>query len=101
MKTPIRFLDGLYHGDSKAAIRFRFALLTVDLATIVFFVVLSMAAVQAPWFNVLNYVIAVYLIADVTARGLLRKRRLIFLLWPTTIADILVVIPHFPSDRTI
>jgi voltage-gated potassium channel len=92
MKNPVGFLDGLYHGDSKAAIRFRFALLTVDLATIAFFVVLSMAAVQAPWVNVLNYVIAVYLIADVTARGLLRKRRLIFLLWPTTIADILVVV---------
>ena len=92
MKNPVEFLDGLYHGDSKAAIRFRFALLTVDLATIAFFVVLSMAAVQAPWVNVLNYVIAVYLIADVTARGLLRKRRLIFLLWPTTIADILVVV---------
>jgi voltage-gated potassium channel len=92
MKNPVEFLDGLYHGDSKTAIRFRFALLTVDLATIAFFVVLSMAAVQAPWVNVLNYVIAVYLIADVTARGLLRKRRLIFLLWPTTIADILVVV---------
>ena len=92
MKNPVGFLDGLYHGDPKAAIRFRFALLTVDLATIAFFVVLSMAAVQAPWVNVLNYVIAVYLIADVTARGLLRKRRLIFLLWPTTIADILVVV---------
>ena len=92
MKNPVEFLDGLYHGDSKTAIRFRFALLTVDLATIAFFVVLSMAAVQAPWVNVLNYVIAVYLIADVTARGLLRKRRLVFLLWPTTIADILVVV---------
>ena len=92
MKGLIGFLDGLYHGESKAAIRFRFALLTVDLATITFFVVLSMAAVQAQWVNILNYVIAVYLIADVTARGVLRKRRLLFLVWPTTIADILVVI---------
>ena len=36
--------------------------------------------------------IAVYLIADLAARGLIRKRRLLFLVWPTTIADILVVI---------
>lgn len=92
MKKPIGFLDDLYHGESKAAIRFRFVLLTVDLATITFFVALSMAAIQAPWVNVLNYVIAVYLIADLTARGLLRKRRLLFLVWPTTVADILVVI---------
>jgi voltage-gated potassium channel len=92
MKKTIGFLDRLYHGESKAAIRFRFALLAVDLATITFFVVLSMAAIQAPWVIVLNYAIAVYLIADLTARGLIRKRLLLFLVWPTTIADILVVI---------
>jgi len=92
MKKTIGFLDRLYHGESKAAIRFRFALLAVDLATITFFVVLSMAAIQSPWVIVLNYAIAVYLIADLTARGLIRKRLLLFLVWPTTIADILVVI---------
>lgn len=92
MKDLIGFLDGLYHGETTTAIRFRFALLTVDLVTITFFVVLSMTAIQAPWVIVLNYAVAVYLVADLTARGLIGKRRWLFLAWPTTIADILVVI---------
>ena len=92
MKKTIALLDRLYHGDTAAAVRFRFALLTIDLVTITFFVALSMAALQAPWITALNYLIAAYLVADLTARGLLRKRRLIYLVWPTTIADIVVVI---------
>lgn len=92
MKKPLDALDRLYHGNSTVALRFRFILLAIDVATITFFVVLSMAAIQAPWITALNYVIALYLIADLTARGLLRKRRLTFLLWPTTIADIVVIV---------
>jgi voltage-gated potassium channel len=92
MKKTIDLLDRLYRGDTPTAIRFRFALLAMDLATITFFVALSMLAIQSPCITALNYIIAVYLIADLTARGLLRKRRLIYLLWPTTIADIVVVI---------
>ena len=92
MKKTIALLDRLYHGDTAAAVRFRFALLTIDLVTITFFVALSMAALQAPWITALNYLIAAYLVANLTARGLLRKRRLIYLVWPTTIADIVVVI---------
>jgi voltage-gated potassium channel len=92
MKKTIDLLERLYHGDTPTAIRFRFALLAIDLVTITFFVVLSMMAIQSTWITALNYVIAVYLVADLTARGLLRKRRLIFLMWPTTLADIVVVI---------
>jgi voltage-gated potassium channel len=92
MKKPLDVLDRLYHGESAAALRFRFVLLGIDLATITFFVVLSMAAIKAPWVTALNYAIAVYLVADLTARGLLRKRKLVFLLWPTTVADIVVIV---------
>jgi voltage-gated potassium channel len=92
MQRTIDLLDRLYRGETPTAIRFRFALLTIDLLTITFFVVLSMLAIQSAWITALNYIIAAYLVADLTARGLLRKRRLTYLLWPTTLADIVVVI---------
>ena len=92
MKRIIGFLDSLYHGTSRGASRFRFCLLAVDLATIVFFVGLSMSDALPGWARVLDYVIAAYLIADLTARSLIEKRFLAFFARPTSLADLVVIV---------
>lgn len=87
----IGFLDRLYHGHSRTAAQFRFCLLTIDLATIAFFVFLSMSELTGNWVLVLDIAIAVYLIADLAARGLIEKKRLAFIVRPTTLADLVVI----------
>lgn len=90
-KGPVQLLNDLYHGRSVAATRFRFALLAIDVLTIGFFVLLSMTQLDGAWVTTLNYVVAVYLVVDLGARWLTEKRRLFFLAWPTTIADVVVI----------
>ena len=91
MKKLIGFLDRFYHGNSRAAARFRFSLLTIDLATIGFFVVLSMTELTGDWIIVLEILIAIYLITDLAARALIEERRLAFFARPTTLADLVVI----------
>lgn len=91
MKKLIAVLERLYHGSGTTAVRFRFAILTVDVLTISFFVVLSMVSVEGTWVTVLNYAIAVYLVADVTARCLIERRRVRFFTRATTLADLVVI----------
>ena len=92
MKKFAGYLNLLYHGRDPVSVRFRFALLAFDLATIVFFVALSMTGYRAAWITVVDIAIAVYLVADISARAVIEKRRLRYFLRPTTITDIVVVV---------
>ena len=83
-------LQHLYHGRSQQAARFRFALLAFDLMTIGFFVIDSMLP-NSLWLYAFDYAIALVLLADVTARLWLEKRRLAFLADPIAIADLVVI----------
>lgn len=84
-------LQRLYHGRSRQAVRFRFALLAFDLITIGFFVVASMLP-SSPWLYACDYAIALVLLADFSARLWLEKRRLVVLADPIAIADLVVIV---------
>jgi voltage-gated potassium channel len=83
-------LDRLYHGRSRRAVRFRFALLAFDLVTIIFFIVASMLP-PAPWVLLLDYLIAAVLLADFAARLWIAKQPYRHLFDPITLADAIVV----------
>lgn len=87
MKEKIR---ALYFGDSKKAHRFRLGLLAFDLVTIAFFIVSSMMdnniAVQ-----VIDYIIAVILLAEFQARLMITKSKAKFIFKFDTVADVVVI----------
>ena len=91
MKKAIESIDRLYHGRSVIASRFRFCLLAIDLLIIMFFVALSMSGLTGVWITVLDYLIAVYLVADLAARAMIEKRKLLFFVKPATLADLVVI----------
>ena len=63
-------LRALYHGSSRTAVRFRLAVLTVDLAIVAFFLAAPLLK-DAGWtFYVLDYVVAAILAIDIAARAL-------------------------------
>lgn len=71
--------------------RFRFTLLAVDVATVAFFVGLSMTGYQVGWILAADIVIGLYLLADLSARAFIAGRSVRFFLRPTTIAEIVVL----------
>jgi voltage-gated potassium channel len=87
----MRQLRNLYYGPSRRSVRFRYALLGLDLATIGFVVISSFfhghAVVEA-----LDPVFGVLILADFTARMLISRSRLKDLMHPAGIADLIVVI---------
>lgn len=63
-------LRALYHGSSRTAVRFRLAVLTVDLIIVAFFIAAPLLKQAGPAFYVLDYVVAALLAADLAARAL-------------------------------
>ncbi|MEQ7153707.1 potassium channel family protein [Brevundimonas aurifodinae] len=63
-------LRALYHGGSKTAVRFRLAVLVVDLLIIAFFIAAPLLRDQPLAFYVIDYLIAALLAADLAARAL-------------------------------
>jgi voltage-gated potassium channel len=59
----------LYHGSAPAAVQFRYAVLTIDLAIIAFFIV-APALRETATFYVVDYAIAAVLAFDIAARAL-------------------------------
>jgi voltage-gated potassium channel len=84
-------LERLYHGRSRKAARFRFALMAFDLVTVGFFVVASVVA-ESPWLFVCDYLIALALVADFAARLWLAPRRLAHLADAAVLADLIVIV---------
>ena len=62
-------LRALYHGSSVTAVRFRLAVLTVDLIIVGFFIAAPLLRDAGPVFYVIDYVIAAILAADLAARA--------------------------------
>ncbi len=83
-------LTRLYTGRSKRATRFRLALLTFDLFTILFFL-LATVIEPSPWVWGVEAAIAVVLTADLASRLWIAPRKLRFLADITTLADIVVI----------
>jgi voltage-gated potassium channel len=81
----------LYHGHSKLAVRFQFAVLVVDFAIIAFFIASPLIRGQ-PSFIWLDAAVAVLLIADIAARGLASTDLGRWLRQLTTIVDLFVLV---------
>ena len=83
-------VEALYHGRSRRAARFRLGLLCFDIVTIGFFVAASMVP-HSVAFLAVDFVIAVLLIFDFTARLSIARHRLKYLAELTSIADLIVI----------
>ena len=62
-------LRGLYHGMTPGAVRFRVAVIFIDLALIVFFVAAPLMR-ATPFFLAISYAVAFFLALDILARAL-------------------------------
>lgn len=65
LKARLRYL---YHGDSLPAVRFRLAVIVIDLAIIAFFIAAPILKEHGRTFYVLDYTIAALLLLDLAAR---------------------------------
>jgi len=65
MKARLRYL---YHGETITAVRFRLAVIVIDLAIIAFFVAAPVLRDMGRAFYVIDYCIAALLVADLAAR---------------------------------
>ncbi len=63
------YVQSLYHGNSKIALRFRLTMLAFDATVILFFVISSMME-PARWIYAIDYIIALAVIVDACARNL-------------------------------
>jgi voltage-gated potassium channel len=91
--------QNLYHGDSQQALRFRFALLIFDLATILFFIVSSMFEPNVIIY-IIDYVIAFIMMLDFFARGSLATNRKKWFFSFNTLLDMTVIISLLASMFT-
>jgi voltage-gated potassium channel len=87
-------LRELYEGETPRAHRFRYWLLGFDLVAILFVVVTSFTA-YGPWVQVVDIAFGVVIIADLAARVWLAPRRWRFMVYPTTLADLVSAISFF------
>ena len=90
------FLTALYYGDTRAAQRFRIALLVLDVALIAYFLVTATLEIGRFW-HVVDYLIGVLVVADFAARTLIADRPLRFLRSFTAICDVIVIVSLFAS----
>jgi len=81
----------LYHGRSRRSRIFRFALLTFDIASVIFFILTSMMR-ETTWIYWVDAIIAIIIIADLAARFWIAKHPWRLLQDFTTWTDIIVVI---------
>jgi len=85
-------LDRLYHGGSKAALRFRLGLLSVDLIVIASYVVTSVLGLPNG-LPALELLFATILLADLSARWLISSSSRDFLIrTPLNLVDIIVIL---------
>ncbi|WP_453970429.1 ion transporter [Amorphus sp. MBR-141] len=89
-------LSALYYGDTRAAQRFRVALLVLDLALIAYFLVTSTLEISHFW-HLVDYLIGLLVVADFAARTLIADRPLRFLRSFTAICDLIVIVSLFAS----
>jgi voltage-gated potassium channel len=81
----------LYHGDTPRAHRFRYALLVVDIVTILFLVA-STFFYGAPIIEWIDVIFGLYLAADYSARFWVDRKKLAFVLHPLNLADLVAAL---------
>ncbi|HSM32190.1 MAG TPA: ion channel [Woeseiaceae bacterium] len=84
----------LYHGRSRKAAMFRYALVTFDIATVLYFL-FTVAAAQQPLLIVVNLIIGVLILLDFCARMWVADNRRKALLRVYSIGDIIVIASLF------
>jgi len=84
-------LKKLYDGNSLAASRFRFGLLTFDVITILYFIITSMVP-ESLWITYFDFLIATFLIADFAARMWITRQRLRFVMSVAAAVDLIVIV---------
>ncbi|KQB12812.1 potassium channel family protein [Rhodobacter capsulatus] len=87
----LKELRNLYHGRSKRAHRFRYALLAFDMATILFVIVTSFLP-MAPWILVADVAIGAVIVLDFVARVAVEERKAAFWRRLTTWADVVAML---------
>lgn len=83
-------LRNLYYGTDTRGRYFRFALLSFDLLTVVFFLVSSMLDPQSA-FHIVDIPIALILLADLVARAVIANKPVRFFFRFTSVADLIVI----------
>lgn len=84
-------LYNLYYGTSNKSVYFRFGLIAFDFVTICFFIATSMVELSA-WIITIDFIIAIVLSVDFSARFFLADNRLNFLIQPISLLDIVVIL---------
>jgi voltage-gated potassium channel len=84
-------LKWLYYGDDRVSRYFRFGLLTLDLITVLFFVVTSAVEPTRYWY-IVDYLIAAALLLDYVTRAAIANRAWRFIVSFTSIADLIVIV---------
>ena len=84
-------LKRLYEGHGERSHRFRYALLAFDIVTILFVITTSFVP-RSPVIIALDVVFGVVILADFLARFAIQPRKLRYLAFPTTWADIIAVV---------
>ena len=84
-------LNVLYNGRQKKSVYFRFGLIAFDVVTISFFIVTAMVELTT-WIIILDFIIAFFLILDLSARTLIARNRTKYLIQPITLLDIVVIL---------
>lgn len=85
------YLRALFEGESRTAIRFRYALFVFDILTI-FFLVLTSFLPRAPLVEGLDAIIGLVILLEVAARTWISRNRWRDLMHPYGLADIIVVV---------
>ena len=91
MTSWLETLRTLYHGNTRQARAFRFALLVFDILALIFFVVTSVIR-DAPWIYWVDILLAFLIFIDLSIRWWISYHRGRFLVQLTTIADVIVII---------
>ncbi|WP_341211729.1 ion channel [uncultured Limimaricola sp.] len=95
MKGRLRdTLQELYEGDTSRAHAFRYWLLAFDLVAILFVVVTSFTA-YGPWVQIVDIGFGIVIVVDLAARIWLAPRPWRFLVYPTTLADVVSAVSFF------
>ncbi len=92
-RRPVRLRDRLrvlYNGRSRPAVHFRYALLTLDVLLIAYFVASTFAGPR-PWFLIVDVLIAVALVIDFLARMIVAPSVRRYFRDPITFTDLVVI----------
>lgn len=87
-------LQSLYTGHDRRASNFRYALITFDIATIVYFI-LTAAAARTLTLTAINFVVGLLILLDFSARIWIADNRRRVLLRVYTLADLVVIVSLF------